>query len=380
MYTNELDNNILKNQLTKKFPHKVNLGIFDDGKIKGVDKFPVYDATKGFTSHAKPEMYHVLFSKQPTTKYNVSKPSHTPVGKIQPNYFNENQSSLRPKRNKFAMKSGEMSNFFGIPCGRDIVLENPTAQAMNMMGGKMTEDTMKIHNWHKEEQTFDKGVDLLGFEEFIHDTRTQEIIHGTLKNKGHLVASDDLTEPPTLIDNGKKKGNGKKISKLFSPKNMVVVEPAFSLNGDLLVNDIKKSTEKLSSMDDIAPLQRPPPPKPTSKPKYPTIQKSLPKSEPKLEDIYEGKEDFTSSPKTTGEKKLNDYETPKKNELNLKHELNQYMSLINIHPGRSDDDAHRSIKVLMKSLGYELPHGNIKNNLAFYNAVQKKMGYTVHQL
>ena len=351
----ELDNNILKKQLTKKFPHKVNLGIFDDGKIKGVDKFPVYDATKGFTSHAKPEMDPILFSKEPTTKYNVSKPSHTPVGKIQPNYFNENQSSLRPKRNKFAMKSGEMSHFFGIPCGRDIVLENPTAQAMNMMGGKMTEEKMKIHNWQKE-QPLEIEVDVeAGLGTFMNDTRMQDIINSTSPKKG-ITSTGPVTLPKPQLNKGIVKSG---------PLKTVHVEPAFHEGFKLPTSPVvakflKKgdylSFEEIYGRGDETPA---PPPAPGTVPgTSPQKKKQLFKTPSKDElTSPEEAEGESTSPKEGKGSSVEKYE----------FDITERLDMLNKDRLGKDPALQNEIRELLKTLKIKAPHGNIKNNDSFYD-------------
>lgn len=91
MADTELDNMVLKKQLSKKFINKVNIGYgVDDNKIKGIDNFPIYDATKGFQSRARPNVDEFMFLMK-DKKYDMGSVTHTSVGEIQPDYFSRHQ-------------------------------------------------------------------------------------------------------------------------------------------------------------------------------------------------------------------------------------------------------------------------------------------------
>ena len=140
----ELDNMITRSQLSKKFLNKVDIKFgLDANKTKGVDNFPIYNATNGFKSNARSNVDTFLFTSR-QTKYDVPGQKHTPAGDIQPFLYNK-QGVSRPTESNIRMQLGVMSSLYGLPPDRDIILENPTAQAMSLMGGKMTEEKMRNH-------------------------------------------------------------------------------------------------------------------------------------------------------------------------------------------------------------------------------------------
>ena len=75
----ELDNRVLKSQLSKKFPNKVNMGFgVDDNKIKGIDTFPIYDKTTHFRSNARDNVDEFMFTSR-QKKYDVSGMKHNRI-------------------------------------------------------------------------------------------------------------------------------------------------------------------------------------------------------------------------------------------------------------------------------------------------------------
>lgn len=234
----ELDNQVLKSQLSKKFANKVKIGFgLDVGKIKGVSNFPVYDVTDGFTSNAKKNVDSYMFHS--TNKYDVKKGSHTEVGSMNP-YLYDDVNLPTPKQSGFRMKSGTMNSLYGLPQDRTIILENPTAQAINMMGGQMTEEKMRDHIWRKEASEL--------------DPRIQSIIDG---GEGQGSAS---ATTPSPTDNFPTKEDTKvppPARKIPSPRPKTVIKPivsqAFPTSGEeskteTTVEETKEeSTEEPSS-------------------------------------------------------------------------------------------------------------------------------------
>lgn len=163
----ELDNRVVKSQLSKTFPNKVNIQYgLDVNKVKGVNNFPIENATDGFTSNAKKNVDSYMFHTN--SKYDVKPSTHTSVGEIRPYYYDK-QSPSHPKDTN-TRYSGELTNIFGLPPDKTIVLENPTAQAMNLMGGQMTERKLRDHNWREEVHG---DVD---YEDFLRDSRVLEFM------------------------------------------------------------------------------------------------------------------------------------------------------------------------------------------------------------
>lgn len=155
----ELDNMVLKKQLTKKFPNKVNIGFgVDDNKIKGIDSFPIYDSTDGFRSNVD----SLLFSTK-QKRFDVSGVKHIPTPVIQPHYFAEDPRTSSPDTTNTRWGNGELSTLYGLPPDRNIVLENPTAQAMNFMDEKMTEERFIKQRTSEEAKFLDdqRVVDIL---------------------------------------------------------------------------------------------------------------------------------------------------------------------------------------------------------------------------
>lgn len=142
----ELDNEVTKRQLHKTFSNKVDIKFgLDANKIKGVNNFPIYYETDGFSSHAKKNvdsfMFHGAFG---TNKYDVKKSTHTSVGEIRP-YLYDKQSPSQPKNSNVRMRQGEMSSLYGLPPDRNIVLESPAGQAM----GPTTERQFRDKQWRE---------------------------------------------------------------------------------------------------------------------------------------------------------------------------------------------------------------------------------------
>jgi hypothetical protein len=151
----ELDNEMTKKQLSKTFPNKVDIKFgLDANKIKGVNNFPIYYETDGFTSHAKPNVDSFMFhTPHNTNKCNVAKHTHTPVGEIRP-YLFDKQSPSQPKETNVRMRQGEISSLYGLPADKTILLENPTAQAM----GKITEEEFSVKQWRANPDGGSGGV------------------------------------------------------------------------------------------------------------------------------------------------------------------------------------------------------------------------------
>ena len=211
----ELDNEVLKSQLSKKFNHKVKIGFgLDVGKIKGVSDFPVYDKTNGYTSNAKKNVDSYMFHS--TNKYDVKKGSHTEVGSMNP-YLYDDVKLPAPKDTNFRTKAGIMSSFYGIPPDRTIVLENPTAQAMNMMGGKMTERKMRDHIWRDQADfdSFMKDPAVMKFmdvDALIEDKLTRP---NPTPNNDEIPTEEIIEVPPPPI-------------KIPKPRAKTVIKPVVS--------------------------------------------------------------------------------------------------------------------------------------------------------
>lgn len=187
----ELDNRITKTQLNKTFPNKVNIQYgLDANKIKGVSNFPIYDATDGFNSHAKSNLDSFMFHS--THKYDVAKPTHTSVGEIQP-YLYDKKNPSHPRDTNVRIREGELSSLYGLPPDKTIVLENPTAQAMNLMGGKMTETKMRNHIWREHEKPL---LDT----DFMSDPRMQKIIGGDDSDESDFDGFDFTSTPKSSFD------------------------------------------------------------------------------------------------------------------------------------------------------------------------------------
>jgi hypothetical protein len=223
----ELDNEITKKQLNRTFPNKVDIKFgLDANKIKGVNNFPIYYESKGFTSHAKQNVDSFMFhTPHNTNKYNVAKPTHTPVGEIRP-YLFDKQSPSQPKETNVRMKQGEMSSLYGLPPDKTIVLENPTAQAM----GKITEEEFRVKQWQKD---FDGTTGLPdGIENIINggNDQSQHIPsgHGTASS----VAMDVDTEPQV-----------EPVKVTIKRKKTPVVAPAFELKPSLTVDINREEIE-----------------------------------------------------------------------------------------------------------------------------------------
>ena len=187
----ELDNRVLKSQLSKKFPNKVNMGFgVDDNKIKGIDTFPIYDKTTHFRSNARDNVDEFMFTSR-QKKYDVSGMKHTSVQEIQPDFFNRHQHGSDAPRTNTHFGSGELSSLYGLPTDRTMTIENPTAQAMNLMGGQMTEEKLKTHIARKEgaaENAFNESAEE-SFQSFLEDPRVLDII-----DEGQKVTGKKLDE------------------------------------------------------------------------------------------------------------------------------------------------------------------------------------------
>jgi hypothetical protein len=147
----KFDNEVLRRQLSKTTPNKLNIGFgLDVNKIKGVNNFPIYYETDGFKSNARANVDSIMFTKIPN-KYEVPKLKHTTVGIIRPDLFSDRMESSHARHTNTRVAPGKMSCFYGIPPDKTIVLENPTAQAQ----GKMTENEFKINQLRKEVRTGD---------------------------------------------------------------------------------------------------------------------------------------------------------------------------------------------------------------------------------
>jgi hypothetical protein len=147
MELSRIDNDALHTNLEKTFPNKVNIGFgLDESKIKGVKDFPVYYESRGFVSHAKNNLDSVLFhvSHPSTRRYDVKAPGHSRLPDFASNLYDKKKSSMSVHSDA-RVQSG-LSKLYGLPAGRDIVLENPTAQAM----GKITAIEFRNEQWRKE--------------------------------------------------------------------------------------------------------------------------------------------------------------------------------------------------------------------------------------
>lgn len=221
----ELDNEITKKQLNRTFPNKVDIKFgLDANKIKGVNNFPIYYETDGFTSHAKQNVDSFMFhTPHNTNKYNVAKPTHTPVGEIRP-YLFDKQSPSQPKETNVRMKQGEMSSLYGLPPDKTIVLENPTAQAM----GKITEQEFRVKQWQKDTDGTSGLPD--GIENIINGggEKPRHI------PSGHGNGSATASSVDMDVDNTEPSVEPAKVT--IKRKKTPVVAPAFELKPPLTVD------------------------------------------------------------------------------------------------------------------------------------------------
>ena len=216
----EFTNRVLRAELSKKFPNKVDIkhGL-DVNKIKCVNNFPVYNETDGFKSNARPNVDSFMFTSR-QSKYDVPASKHTSVGQIQPYFYNKQyQGASRYSESNVRMKAGAMSSLYGMPPDRDIILENPTAQAMNLMGGQMTEEKLRNHNFRVEGSN--DSSEIPG--EFFSDPRVVAIIEGgapPVVRVDNSVPMQESTEPEAK--------SAEKTSRPIQRKeDDIVVEPAF---------------------------------------------------------------------------------------------------------------------------------------------------------
>lgn len=226
----ELDNEITKKQLSKTFPNNVNIGFgLDANKIKGVNNFPIYNATDGFSSHAKENVDSFMFhSPSGTNKYNVAQPTHTSVGEIRPYYFDKKCPS-HPTESNVRMKQGEMSALFGLPPDKTIVLENPTGQGM----GEQTEEEFRTKQWRKNVAEGNSGLP---------------------EDIANIVNGDNSTpsteSPPDVIPAMSKTPPRKKKS-IVPVVSSPVVSPAFSTPQKTDVTEIKMEETKAAAKGPI---------------------------------------------------------------------------------------------------------------------------------
>ena len=206
-------NRVTREQLSKKFPNKVNIGFgLDANKIKGVDNFPIYKEAVEFHSKARSNIDTYMFTSR-QREYDVVVPKHTlSTREIRPYYFNNHMDSITTESNEW-MRPGVMSSLYGLPPDKDIIIENPTAQAMNMMGGQMTEEKMRNHIARKEGSS-------TASDDFFKDPRVIEIIEGSAPVVDDSVPMQESTEPEAE--------SVKKTSRPTQRKeDDIVVEPAF---------------------------------------------------------------------------------------------------------------------------------------------------------
>ena len=210
----ELDNMITRSQLSKKFPNKVDIKFgLDANKVKGVDNFPIYNATDGFKSNARSNVDSFMFTSR-QTKYDVPGPKHTSVGEIQPYLYNK-QGVSRPTESSIRMQPGVMSSLYGLPPDRDIILENPTAQAMNLMGGKMTEEKLRNHIYQKTPGDFFSDPRVTAFmDDSVPIQETSE--PGRVQKTSQPEPMQETSEPERV----QKRSSQRK-------EDEIVVEPAF---------------------------------------------------------------------------------------------------------------------------------------------------------
>lgn len=252
---NELDNMILHNQLNKEYPHRVNIQYgLDINKVKGINNFPVYNESKEFISHAKPNTDSFMFHSN-DNKYNVGKATHQSIDNIEPYYYNKNSKSSKlcyGESNK-----GLMSRLYGLPPDRNIILENPTAQAMNFMGGQITEKKIMVHNWGKNE-----------VDSFMNDPRVSSIVNGTPPITGEIT--NEHTE---------KENNEDKKYEIPKPraKTNIIVEPAFPSDKPTTEDEFKTplKTEEVKT------------PQPTAEQKDPKKYESVEKIEGILKSSFD---------------------------------------------------------------------------------------------
>jgi hypothetical protein len=141
----KFDNEVLRRQLSKTTPNKLNIGFgLDVNKIKGVNNFPIYYETDGFKSNVRANVDSIMFTNN-SNKYEVPKLKHTTIGIIRPDLFSDRMDSSHARHTNTRVAPGKISSFYGLPLDKTIVLENPTAQAQ----GKMTENKFKINQLRK---------------------------------------------------------------------------------------------------------------------------------------------------------------------------------------------------------------------------------------
>ena len=199
MSIEDLENMVLNKQLNKFKHNKLN---------PSLDITPVFKKAKKFTSHAEPNVDSLLFHNN--TKYDIKKTVLHRQKNIEPDVYTHNKRFSFPHDDSL---DGLTSDFYGIPRDRDIVLENPTAQAMNMFGSKITEKKLTNHNWQnnlKNETLIQDMLDPVDYVEqvdlegglgsFMNDPRLENIINSSKKSETGIASTAPLTIPKTKLN------------------------------------------------------------------------------------------------------------------------------------------------------------------------------------
>ena len=186
------ENKVVKTKLAENTNRGFNApyGLAGNKIADSISKVPIYNETNGSVLDAKvsvnPVNFHLSdknFAERPTRRECVYR--HAP----NPYLFN----GLKTDRYSIKkQKEPEIDSGFGLPKRKSIVLENPSAQAMNVRG-QMTEAHMSLGIWRDEM--------VLG------DTRLQAIItngsgssaSATTPNTDDIPAEENTEVPPPPI-------------------------------------------------------------------------------------------------------------------------------------------------------------------------------------
>lgn len=242
MLTNdEFENRIVRTRLNETFSHKVNLGFgVDDGKVKGVHNFPIYNKKTNVDFPTKTNIDSYMYEKSSKvgSKYNVKLATVKSAPHIQPYFYDENSHQASAKDSNSRVPHGLMSSLYGLPPDKDIILENPEGQALH----GITEKEFMLKNFRQEAK--DGLPD--GLQRIIDDddTRKNTSSIDTLYNYSEeYEEEEEEDEYEDYEDEEEEKG---KKQKPYSP---VIVKSAFDNTKETITSSNDYSKIEPSQVD-----------------------------------------------------------------------------------------------------------------------------------
>lgn len=190
-------NKIVSERLNRPHQHTVDIqhGL-DPNKIKGIDNFPILNKTGGFASHTKAGADEMTFRPAGHASSRLAsmaiRPTHrTAAPEHLGPYVNENRKIGAAPHTNTRVPTRILSNLYGLPPDRTIVLENYAAEASGLADSKHPEADFVDHRLRENAKIISNFEESAGF---LDDPRVKSIITGESRKGAYAALSTEEKE------------------------------------------------------------------------------------------------------------------------------------------------------------------------------------------